>query len=275
LVPSLRAPLLSAVYSTKIANSFQRLTSGRLAWNLVTVEDPPKVWHGRQWSIPEQIARTGEFLDVAKGFWNEAPFTYHGKYYEVENGGFDPSLQGPVFPEVYLGGETEDALALSARHADVHVLPLLPLAEIKEKIAHLQALAKANGRTIRFAIEADIVARHTDDDAWDDLRVRWAESAEKTVVPFTAAQAGTTPTFDSLIVGDNLWAGFTLVRPGAPTGLVGSYANVAQRIGEYYDAGVDGFILGSNPALEESLRVGEKVLPLIRAHAASSLRKVA
>jgi alkanesulfonate monooxygenase len=276
LVPSLRAPLLSAVYAAKIANSFQRLSGGRLAWNLITVDDPPKVWHGRHWSIAEQIERTGEFLDVAKGFWNNAPFTYQGKYYEVENGGFAPALQGPVFPIVYLSGETDEAYALSARHADIHVLPLLPVDELAARIARLRDLAGGRGRSIGFAVKADIVARHTDDEAWADLRARWADSADRTVVPFSSAEAASAaPTFEALIANDNLWTGFDFVHPGGAAGLVGSYDNVSERVGEYYEAGVDTFILGSNPSLNEVLRVGEKILPQLRARAASSKRQAA
>lgn len=275
LIPSLRAPLLSAVYSAKIANSFQRLTSGRLAWNLIAVDDGENAWHGRRWSVAEQIERTGEFLDVARGFWESAPFTYHGKYFEVENGGFAPALQGPRFPLVYLSGESDEALELGARHADVYVLSLGPVAGVKEKIARLTALAAAKGRTLRFAIEADVVTRHTNEDAWSDLRVRWEEAVEKRVVPFSAAQSNAVPGFDGLRVDDVLWNGFAQVRPGAPAGLVGSYEAVSNRIGEYYAAGVDSFILGANPGLEEALRIGEKILPRIRAIAAATSRQAA
>lgn len=272
-VPALRAPLLSAVYATKIAVSFQRLTGGRLAWNLVTEEDQAHTWHGRHWSLAEQIARTGEFLDVARGFWNEAPFTYTGKYYEVANGGFAPALQGQPFPRVYLSGESVEAYALSARHADVHVLPLLPVAELRERIARLDALAAAHGRTLRYAVEAEVVARHSADEAWQDLRRRWDESSGK-AVPISAqvAQSNPLPTFDALRHDELLWSGFGIVRPGPEAGLVGSHAEVAQRIRDYAQAGVSGFVLSANPALEEAYRVGEKLLPLLR-HATADLQR--
>lgn len=264
--PALRAPLLSAVYATKIANSFQRLTGGRLIWNLVTQDEPARTWHGRHWSVEEQIARTGEFLDVAKGFWHDAPFTYQGKYFEVENGGFAPALQGPAFPQVYLSGETEPAYQLSARHADVHILPLLPAEELRERIGRLQQLAAAQGRKLRFAIEADIVARQTADEAWSDLRHRWSEASANTVVPISAksASANPVPSFDELRIGDNLWSGFGLVRPGATSGLVGSYDELVERVREYVDIGIDSFIFAANPALEEAFRLSEKLLPRLR-----------
>jgi alkanesulfonate monooxygenase len=264
------------VYATKIAVSFQRLTGGRLAWYLVNEEDQPRTWHGRHWSLAEQIERTGEFLDVAKGFWNNPPFTYRGKYYEVENGGFAPALQGQTLPLVYLSGETEAEHALSARHADVHVLPLESADKLRERIVKLDTLARQQGRTLRYAVEADLVARHSDEEAWSELRQRWEESKAKTVsISGIATNATSAAEFDDLVIGGNLWSGFGLVRPGASAGLVGGYAEIIDRIREYAEIGIDSFILAANPALEEAYRVGEKLLPGIRAIGSDTTRKTA
>ena len=63
----------------------------------------------------------------------------------------------------------------------------------------------------------------------------------------------------------NLWAGFGLVRGGAGTALVGSYDEVADRIAEYHDLGIDHFILSGYPHLEEAYWFGEGVTPRLRA----------
>jgi len=46
-------------------------------------------------------------------------------------------------------------------------------------------------------------------------------------------------------------------------GLVGSHENIAERLAEYRDAGFSTFILAGNPHLEEALRIGQEVLPLV------------
>jgi alkanesulfonate monooxygenase len=74
----------------------------------------------------------------------------------------------------------------------------------------------------------------------------------------TALQGG------SLTVYPNLWAGYGLVRGGAGTALVGSYDEVADRLAEYHDAGVDHAILSGYPHLEEAYWFGEGVLPILR-----------
>ena len=71
-------------------------------------------------------------------------------------------------------------------------------------------------------------------------------------------------TTDGLEVYPNLWAGVGLVRGGAGTALVGSYEEVADRIAEYHDLGLDEFILSGYPHLEEAYHVGEGVLPILR-----------
>lgn len=269
LLPALPAPFLSAVYAAKIAVSFQRLSGGRLAWHLVTEEPRDKSWHGHRWSVAEQIARTDEFLDVVKGFWHNKPFTYHGQYYEVENGGFSPALSGQKLPTIFLSGETDEALALSAKHADVHLLPLEPVAKTRERIARLDALAAAQGRRLRYGIGADVVARHSDEEAWRDLRRRWERANAVTVaIDGASTRADRGAQFDAFVVDSHLWSGFAQVRPGGAAGFVGGYEALAARIAEYADAGVGFFVLSANPHLEEAYRVGELLLPLVRARVA-------
>lgn len=51
----------------------------------------------------------------------------------------------------------------------------------------------------------------------------------------------------------------------AGTALVGSHEEVADRIAEYRDLGIDEFILSGYPHLEEAYRVREGLLPVLRA----------
>ena len=66
---------------------------------------------------------------------------------------------------------------------------------------------------------------------------------------------------EDLEVSPNLWAGIGLVRPGAGTALVGSHEQVAERLLEYHDLGLDEFILSGHPHLEEAYAVGEGRAP--------------
>jgi alkanesulfonate monooxygenase len=262
-IVSLPTTLISAVYSAKIANSFQRLSGGRLNWHFAHEELTEPAWHGQHWSLTEQLDRTDEFLTLTKGFWYQAPFNFEGRYFLVENGGFPPALQGERHPSVYLNGLSEAEVNLSARHADVHILAAAPLAEIQQQIKQLQQSAEKNGRTVKLYLSADLLARRDHDTAWKELEQRFAEAQQKTV-PLRQQQADLQPAAGSLLQDQLVWSGFDQLRPGQATGLVGGYDELAQRLLDYINLGIEGFVLGANPHLEEAWRIGEHILPRVR-----------
>ncbi len=219
--PELPAHFLSAVYTAKIATSFQRLSGGRLILNLTTQDPAEHSWHGYSWSQDEQVARHDEFLTVFKGFWNDGPYTFEGQYYEVLNGGFAGPLKGQPQPDIWLSGTSEAALDLSARHADVHVVDASSPQQVAD---HIRALDARAGRPLKYAVRAELTARYT------------AEEAQ------AAAAHARTP------------------GAGDP-GLVGDYQAVADRLTQYRDAGVTTFVLSARPHLEEAYRIAQHVLP--------------
>jgi len=69
---------------------------------------------------------------------------------------------------------------------------------------------------------------------------------------------------DKLEIYPNMWAGLGLLRAGAGVALVGSYEEVADRIQELHELGLEEFILSGYPHLEELYHVAEGVFPLLR-----------
>jgi predicted ATPase len=68
-------------------------------------------------------------------------------------------------------------------------------------------------------------------------------------------------------LGPNLWTGIGRARLGVGTALVGSGENVAARLREYVDEGIDTFILSGYPHKEEAKRFGRYVIPHFRGEA--------
>lgn len=237
LAPQLPAHFLSAVYASKIATSFQRLTGGRLVLHLAFEEPGQGAWHGHDWSIAEQAARAEEFLTVFKGVWNEGPFTYEGQFYEVLNGGFKAPLSGQPFPEVLLSGAHEAVLALSAKHGDIHLFDPSSPEDFAVQAGALQALAAAEGRSLRFGLQAEILARHDAVEALAALADRWPE--------------------------------------GAPDPLLaGTFEAVAARLDAYVAAAAQTLVLGAHPHLEEAYSAAQHLLPRLTARRADQ-RKTA
>ena len=136
--------------------------------------------------------------------------------------------------------------------------------------------AKAAGRELRFGIRLHVIARERSGDAWaqaerlldglDPAAIESAQAIQRASQSegqrrMSALHGGQT---DALEVSPNLWAGIGLVRGGAGTALVGSHEEVADRIAEYHELGIDEFILSGYPHLEEAYQVGEGVLPVLR-----------
>jgi penicillin V acylase-like amidase (Ntn superfamily) len=66
--------------------------------------------------------------------------------------------------------------------------------------------------------------------------------------------------------GAHLGAHLMIEDPSGDSAVVGSHEEVADRIAEYHDLGIDEFILSGYPHLEEAYRVGEGLTPVPRPH---------
>ncbi|AOJ29815.1 alkanesulfonate monooxygenase [Burkholderia seminalis] len=281
LLIALQPHFVHPVYAAQMAASLQRISRGRVEWNVVTGGGgPDQRAYGDFIDHDSRYARTDEFLDVVKGIAAGAPFSFDGRFYRVEAGGLLPPLSGQKPPRIYLAGASDAALAVAAKHGDVHLSWGEPLAKQKEVIdAARRALDRQNAeRDLRFGMRIDILARETEEQAWAELRQMFATVGDATRAGFGgrgessesvgakrqfALHQGNTQHFDDLIVGPNLWAGMSQIRGGPGCVIVGSHEQVAERLAEYVDIGVSTFILASNPHLEEAYRVGEEVLPLV------------
>ena len=183
--------------------------------------------------------------------------------------GFDAVLTG------VLRRRLECRRRCSARNVDVYLLWGEPPAMAEERIKRVQEKAAAQGRSVRFGMRLHVITRDTEREAWaeadrllDTLDPALIDAAQQLLNKsesvgqqrMLSLHGGTR---EDLEVSPNLWAGIGLVRPGAGTALVGSHEQVAQRILDYHDLGLDEFILSGHPHLEEAYAVGEGLLPLV------------
>ncbi|MDP9236948.1 MAG: LLM class flavin-dependent oxidoreductase [Chloroflexota bacterium] len=276
--PGFALPTLAA----QMTATLQRITGGRVLLNVVAGGDGAEQrGYGDFLDHDERYDRTDEFLTVASKCWGPERFSYEGKYYRVEKGGLHHSFGDAAVtqPALYFGGASPAAEAVAARHADVYLLWGEPPAWVAERVLRMTSLAAEQGRTLRFGIRLHVIAREGEAAAWADaerlLRDMKPEQIEMAQRRFartesvgqqrmTSLNSGRID-MDALMVAPNLWSGIGLVRGGAGTALVGSYDQVAERIGEYATLGLDTFILSGYPHLEEAYVVGEEVLPRVRA----------
>lgn len=268
--PGLTSPTLAA----HMAATFQRVSGGRLLLNVVTGgDDSEQRRFGDRLSKEERYERCGEFLQIVRELWSGEPVTFRGRHYAIDEARIIPAER---WPELYFGGSSVAALEVAAAHADVYLTWGEPPAAVAEKLRRVEEIAERRGRELRYGIRLHVIARETAEEAWDQADRLLAGLSEEQIARsqavqrasgsegqrrMTALHGGRT---DRLEITPNLWAGIGLVRGGAGTALVGSHEQVADRIAEYHELGIDEFILSGYPHLEEAYQVGEGVMPVLR-----------
>lgn len=279
-----RPGFLSPTLAAHQAATYQRLTHGRLLINIVTGGDPVEQRRfGDHADHGQRYVRTGEFLSVFRGLGERAgsgqTLDFDGEHYRIEAAHLEPAPSGP--PPVFFGGASPAAEQVAARYADVYLAWGETPAQIAERVERVGALARGHGRQLDFGIRLHVISRDTEVAAWaeaesllaglDPERVAAAQSlfARTESVGqqrMTALVSGWQGRRDArtLEVSPNLWAGYGLVRGGAGTALVGSHAQVADRIAEYHALGLTHFILSGQPHIEEAYWFAEGAGAVLR-----------
>jgi alkanesulfonate monooxygenase len=269
-----RPGLVSPTLAAQMAATFQWHSNGRLLLNVVTGGDAAEQRAFGDFLDKEQrYQRTGEFLEIVSRLWDGETVDFAGEHLRVE-GATIHRLPDPR-PEIYFGGSSPAGIEVAAEHVDVYLTWGEPPAAVAEKIDRVQAAAAGQGRRVRFGIRLHTISRDTDTAAWAEaerlldsvpaatiahVQAKLRQSESEGQRRMTELHGGSR---DGLEVYPNLWAGVGLGRGGAGTALVGSHVEVAERIEEYADAGIEEFVLSGYPHLEELYWFGEGVLPLL------------
>ena len=269
-----RPGLMSPTLAAHMAATYQRISGGRLLLNVVTGgDDVEQRRFGDHLDKTARYRRAAEFLHIVRELWQGRPVDFAGDYYDIRDAQIVPA---PVWPDIYLGGSSPQALQVAASYADVYLTWGEPPGAVAEKLDQVRDSAQAAGRELRFGIRLHVISRDTAAEAWaqakrlldglDPAAIERAQAIQRSSGSegqrrMVALHGGRT---DALEVSPNLWAGIGLVRGGAGTALVGSHHEVAERIAEYYHLGIDEFILSGYPHLEEAYRFGEGVTPVLR-----------
>ena len=276
LLVALRTSLGSPVATARATATLDQASHGRILLNVVPGGDAAELAaDGVFLSHDERYEAADEYLRIWRDVLAGKTVNFHGKHHRVEDArNFFPAVQQP-HPPLYFGGSSPAAHALAAEHVDTYLSWGEPPAAVGEKIADVRQRAAAHGRTLSYGVRLHVIVRETSAEAWaaadklishlDDATIQKIQQRYSTMdsvgqARMAALHGGRR---DQLVVAPNLWAGVGLVRGGAGTALVGNPEEVAARLKEYVDLGVDRFVLSGYPHLEESIRFAELVFPLL------------
>jgi alkanesulfonate monooxygenase len=273
--PGFIAPTLAA---RKLA-TLDHFSDGRAAVHIITGgSDEDQQRDGDYLTHDERYARTDEYLDILKQVWTSDKSVSHaGRFYKFD-GMFSKvrPLQQPHIP-IYFGGSSDAAIEVAGKHADVFALWGESLAQVKETLDKVRAAAVRHGRAgqIRFSLSLRPVLAATEEQAW--ARAASILERAKANVPNSFRFSQKPPenigskrlleaAANGRVLDKRLWTEIAAVTgaQGNSTGLVGTPAQVAEALLEYYDIGITTFLIRGFDPLEDAVDYGRELIPLVR-----------
>jgi FMNH2-dependent dimethyl sulfone monooxygenase len=231
---------------------------GRLSLNVVSSwwKDEAKKYGVGFEQHDDRYARTSEWLDVVDNLWKRDHWSFEGKYYRVEDSVLQPKPATRPRPVIYAGGESEAAKDLIARKCDAYVMHGDPPDVIGRRITDMRRRREQLGLPpMIYGVAAYSVVRDTEAEAR-------AEVARITDVKQSAAGY---KNYQQWLAGTQLeqrvsLEDYSVSNRGLRSGLVGTPAQVADRIAAFEAVGVDLFLLQCSPQLEEMERFADQVI---------------
>jgi FMNH2-dependent dimethyl sulfone monooxygenase len=261
--PSFHPPAILA----KQAANIDRISNGRLALNVVSAwwKDEARRFGAAFDEHDDRYARTKEWLDVVDGAWKMSSFSYRGRYYQHDDIVLEPkpvSRPGRPRPTIYAGGESETAKSLIARQCDAYVMHGDPPERIAPKIADMRRRRDQASDDLgielpplQFGVAAYTVVRDSEHEVKAEIdRITNVSEGSPGYGNYRDWIANTRLE-QQVSLQD-----YSVSNRGLRAGLVGTPDQVAERVTEFADAGVDLLLLQCSPQLEEMERFAEEII---------------
>jgi FMNH2-dependent dimethyl sulfone monooxygenase len=250
--PNYHSPSLTA----KALSTLDTIAPGRLSLNVVS-----SWWkdEAAQYGAPFDVhdaryARTEEWLDVVGRLLREPAVTHHGLLYDLEGAVLEPK-PGRA-PAVYMGGESPRAKEIISAQADAYVMHGDAPEVIAGKVADFSARRDAAGRPpLMFGVSGYVICRDTEAEAQAELdRVLNVRSSPEAYASYQDFVEGSQ--LESRVSLEE----YSVSNRGLRSGLVGTPAQIIDRIRAYEEAGVGLMLLQFSPQREEMARFSAEVI---------------
>jgi alkanesulfonate monooxygenase len=274
-----RMSLLLAVRSAEIhppmlaraLATLDHIMKGRLTVNIISSELP-----GESLDPSARYRRSRECLSILKACFTQPDLVHRGEWYpEILLKSTDPCRPyqqngGPLF---YFGGLSPEAKDLCAAYCDVFLMWPETEDRLMEHMRDMSARAAAYGRVLDFGLRVHLIVRESEEEArqaarmlvsrLDDAKGAEIRSRAQDALSFgVSAQASMRERADADGYCEPLlWTGVGRARSGCGCALVGTPAQVLEKINRYIDMGIRAFIFSGYPHREECQRVGDLLLP--------------
>jgi alkanesulfonate monooxygenase len=247
--------------------TLDQLSNGRVAVHIITG------------GADAEMARDGDVSTKTQRYerkqeWTaEQPFDHRGRFYEVRQAF---SAVKPRNLPVFFGGASDEAIDVAGRHADVYALWGETYAQVRELVGRVRASAARYHRKPGFSLSLRPIIAGTEEAAWkraDEIveRVRDLRQSQGAAISDHAPpNAGSQRLLQTAAAGyradKRLWTGVAAIggARGNSTGLVGTPEQVAEAMLDYYDIGIDHFLIRGFEPLTDAIAYGRDLLPRVR-----------
>jgi FMNH2-dependent dimethyl sulfone monooxygenase len=261
--PSFHPPAILA----KQAANIDQISNGRLALNVVSAwwKDEARRYGAAFDEHDDRYARTTEWLDVVDGAWREPSFSYHGRFYNHDDIVLEPkpiSRPGRRRPTIYAGGESETAKNTIARQCDAYVMHGDPPERIAPKIADMRRRREQASEALgvelpplQFGVAGYAIVRDNERETRAEIdRITNVSEGSPGYANYRD-WISNTKLEQQVSLQD-----YSVSNRGLRAGLTGTPEQVAERVVEFADAGVDLLLLQCSPQLEEMERFAGEVI---------------
>ena len=259
--PGFREPAVVA----KMAANIDRVSGGRFEINLVSAwwEEEMKQYVGGWLDHDSRYRRSAEFAQICKGLWTEETFSLDGDFYTIEDAILEPKPVQPGGVPIYAGGGSDEGRTMIARHGDHYLMHGGAVGKIAADIDDLRRRRAEAGHdpdAMHFGMAAYVICRDTEAEAQAELErittVDYEAEGYDSYADFVAHSK-----LDSAVDLKD----YSVSNRGLRPNLVGTPAQIADRLAAYADVGLDLVLVQCSPMLEEVERLGRDLLPKLRA----------
>ena len=173
-----------------MATSLDRLTPGRTAINLVTgwnVEEHHMFGGDTLLNNDDRYIRAEEFIDILRGMWSATPFSYQGKFYQVDGTQLLLKPATPTLPEIFTASRSPRGLDMVAKAGDWWFLDFDKEAEtaqdvmdsLQRSIEVMDGKAASYGRKVRYAFNPFVAFGDSVEDAQAGRRGSWSPTDQR------------------------------------------------------------------------------------------------
>lgn len=240
----------------QMAANIDHVSGGRLAINVVSgwweyefaMLGRPFIEHDDRYRM------SSEEIEIMKGLWTHERLDYNGLFYQLSGASVAPKPTRKPWPRIYFGGESEPGRQLGAKVADCFLLNGRPLGAAKELVDDVRSRAVALGRALEFGMSCFVICRDSEREARAEL-----ERLGTLVAGHAPERPGVDPKAQHLKT--SAASGGIGTNGGVAAGLIGTPEQLAERIQEFADLGIEVLLIQAYPLIEEMERFAAQVMP--------------